>query len=45
MDWWSVLAYTLAQPYGAAGAIITWNAPLSSLVMDLPDAGISAVKF
>lgn len=32
------LAYTLAQPYGVIGAIITWNAPLISLVMKIPAA-------
>ena len=30
------LAYTLAQPYGVIGAIVTWNAPLMSLSMKIP---------
>jgi aldehyde dehydrogenase (NAD+) len=30
------LSYTLAQPYGVIGAIITWNAPLFSLAMKVP---------
>lgn len=29
-------SYTLAQPYGVIGAVITWNAPLLSLAMKLP---------
>ena len=29
-------SYTLAQPYGVVGAIITWNAPLLSLAMKVP---------
>jgi aldehyde dehydrogenase (NAD+) len=29
-------SYTLAQPYGVIGAIITWNAPLFSLAMKVP---------
>jgi aldehyde dehydrogenase (NAD+) len=32
----SVFSYTLGQPYGVIGAIITWNAPLLSLSMKLP---------
>ncbi|MEB4209710.1 aldehyde dehydrogenase family protein [Mycobacterium sp. 94-17] len=32
------LSYSLAQPYGVVGAIITWNAPLMSLSMKLPAA-------
>lgn len=31
-----VFSYTLAQPYGVIGAIITWNAPLLSLAMKIP---------
>jgi aldehyde dehydrogenase (NAD+) len=34
----NVFSYTLAQPYGVIGAIITWNAPLLSLAMKLPAA-------
>ena len=30
------LAYTLAEPYGVIGHIITWNAPLLSLGMKVP---------
>ncbi len=30
------LSYTLAQPYGVIGAIITWNAPLLSIAMKVP---------
>jgi aldehyde dehydrogenase (NAD+) len=30
------LSYTMAQPYGVIGAIITWNAPLFSLAMKVP---------
>ncbi len=30
--------YTLAQPYGVIGVIITWNGPLTSLTMKLPPA-------
>jgi len=30
------LAYTLAEPYGVVGHIITWNAPLLSLSMKVP---------
>jgi aldehyde dehydrogenase (NAD+) len=30
--------YTLAQPYGVIGAIITWNGPLISLAMKVPAA-------
>jgi aldehyde dehydrogenase (NAD+) len=30
--------YTLAQPYGVIGAIITWNGPLISLAMKIPAA-------
>jgi aldehyde dehydrogenase (NAD+) len=30
------LAYTLAEPYGVIGHIITWNAPLLSLSMKVP---------
>lgn len=32
------LGYTLAQPYGVIGAIITWNAPVMSLAMKVPAA-------
>lgn len=32
------LSYTLAQPYGVIGMIITWNAPLMSLGMKVPAA-------
>lgn len=31
-----VLSYTVSQPYGVIGAIITWNAPLFSLAMKVP---------
>jgi aldehyde dehydrogenase (NAD+) len=31
-------SYTLAQPYGVIGAIITWNGPLISLAMKVPAA-------
>jgi aldehyde dehydrogenase (NAD+) len=31
-------SYTLYQPYGVVGAIITWNAPLISLAMKIPAA-------
>jgi aldehyde dehydrogenase (NAD+) len=31
-------SYTLAQPYGVIGVIITWNGPLTSLTMKLPPA-------
>jgi aldehyde dehydrogenase (NAD+) len=31
-------AYTLAQPYGVVGIIITWNGPLISLCMKIPAA-------
>jgi aldehyde dehydrogenase (NAD+) len=31
-------SYTLCQPYGVVGAIITWNAPLISLAMKVPAA-------
>ena len=31
-----VFSYTLAQPYGVIGAVITWNAPLLSLAMKIP---------
>lgn len=30
--------YTLRQPYGVIGVIITWNAPLMSLAMKIPPA-------
>ncbi|MDR2256068.1 MAG: aldehyde dehydrogenase family protein [Arthrobacter sp.] len=30
--------YTLRQPYGIIGVIITWNAPLMSLAMKIPPA-------
>ncbi len=30
--------YTLAQPYGVVGIIITWNGPLISLAMKIPAA-------
>jgi aldehyde dehydrogenase (NAD+) len=30
--------YTLAQPYGVIGVIITWNGPLISLAMKIPAA-------
>jgi aldehyde dehydrogenase (NAD+) len=30
--------YTLAQPYGVIGIIITWNGPLISLAMKIPPA-------
>jgi aldehyde dehydrogenase (NAD+) len=32
------LGYTLAQPYGVIGIIITWNGPLFSLAMKVPAA-------
>jgi len=32
------LSYTLAQPYGVIGIIITWNGPLISLGMKIPAA-------
>ncbi|WP_242423827.1 aldehyde dehydrogenase, partial [Frankia sp. EI5c] len=32
------LGYTLAQPYGVVGIIITWNGPLISLAMKIPPA-------
>jgi aldehyde dehydrogenase (NAD+) len=32
------IGYTLAQPYGVIGVIITWNGPLISLAMKLPAA-------
>ena len=31
-------SYTLAQPYGVIGIIITWNGPLISLAMKIPAA-------
>jgi aldehyde dehydrogenase (NAD+) len=31
-------SYTLAQPWGVIGAIITWNGPLVSLAMKIPAA-------
>lgn len=31
-------SYSLAQPYGVIGAIITWNGPLISLAMKVPPA-------
>jgi aldehyde dehydrogenase (NAD+) len=31
-------AYTLSQPYGVIGVIITWNGPLISLAMKVPAA-------
>ncbi|MBL7491964.1 aldehyde dehydrogenase [Frankia sp. AgB1.9] len=31
-------SYTLAQPYGVIGTIITWNGPLTSLTMKVPPA-------
>ncbi|MFF1732116.1 aldehyde dehydrogenase family protein [Streptomyces sp. NPDC058247] len=31
-------SYTLAQPYGVIGVIITWNGPLISLAMKIPAA-------
>ncbi|WP_261568418.1 aldehyde dehydrogenase family protein [Frankia gtarii] len=34
----SELGYTLAQPYGVVGIIITWNGPLISLAMKIPAA-------
>ena len=37
-----VFSYTLAQPYGVIGAIITWNAPLLSLAMKIPAAIVGA---
>jgi aldehyde dehydrogenase (NAD+) len=33
-----VFSYTLAQPYGVIGIIITWNGPLISLAMKIPAA-------
>jgi aldehyde dehydrogenase (NAD+) len=32
------IGYTLAQPYGVIGVIITWNGPLISLAMKIPAA-------
>jgi aldehyde dehydrogenase (NAD+) len=32
------LSYTLSQPYGVIGVIITWNGPLISLAMKVPAA-------
>jgi aldehyde dehydrogenase (NAD+) len=32
------IGYTLAQPYGVIGVIITWNGPLISLAMKVPAA-------
>jgi aldehyde dehydrogenase (NAD+) len=32
------LGFTLAQPYGVVGIIITWNGPLISLAMKIPAA-------
>lgn len=32
------LAYTLRQPYGVIGIVITWNGPLMSLAMKVPAA-------
>ncbi|MCU1395534.1 MAG: aldehyde dehydrogenase [Ilumatobacteraceae bacterium] len=32
------LGYTLAQPFGVIGVIITWNGPLISLAMKIPAA-------
>jgi aldehyde dehydrogenase (NAD+) len=32
------LGYTLSQPYGVIGIIITWNGPLISLAMKIPAA-------
>lgn len=32
------LGFTLAQPYGVIGIIITWNGPLISLAMKIPAA-------
>lgn len=32
------LGYTLAQPYGVVGIVITWNGPLMSLAMKIPAA-------
>lgn len=32
------LGFTLAQPYGVVGIIITWNGPLLSLAMKIPPA-------
>lgn len=32
------LGYTLLQPYGVVGIIITWNGPLMSLAMKVPPA-------
>jgi aldehyde dehydrogenase (NAD+) len=34
----SELNYTVLQPYGAVGIIITWNGPLISLAMKIPAA-------
>jgi aldehyde dehydrogenase (NAD+) len=34
----SVFSYTLGQPYGVIGIIITWNGPLISLAMKIPAA-------
>jgi aldehyde dehydrogenase (NAD+) len=34
----NAFSYTIGQPYGVIGAIITWNAPLLSLAMKLPAA-------
>ncbi len=34
----SELSYTLAQPYGVIGIIITWNGALTSLTMKVPPA-------
>jgi aldehyde dehydrogenase (NAD+) len=31
-------AYTLAQPYGVVGVIVTWNGPLGSIAMKVPAA-------
>lgn len=31
-------SYTLAQPYGVIGVVITWNGPLPSLTMKIPAA-------
>jgi len=33
-----IFSYTLAQPYGVIGIIITWNGPLISLAMKIPAA-------
>ncbi len=32
------IGYTLTQPYGVIGVIITWNGPLISLAMKIPAA-------